>query len=447
MPQTERIPPHSEEAETSVLGAILMDKDAFLDVSEVVTADDFYSPAHQEIFRAMIDLFERDQAIDSITVSDSLKKRGSLEAAGGMQYIAWLSTITPTAANAAQYAEIIAEKAMLRSLIKTAGEIMEEGYSEKLDSTDVLDRAEQSIFSIAKDRQSSEYRHIKDVLRDNLELIREAEKNGGHIPGLSTGFKDLDSKTTGLQKSDLIIIAARPSMGKTAFALNIAQNAAFRAGAKVVIFSLEMGDTQLGNRMLAMEARVDSKKLRTGDLTPEDWESINMAVEKLSESRIIIEDTPGINVMEIRNKCRRISAEGPIDLVVIDYLQMMGTTGRSENRQQEVSTISRSLKQLARELECPVIVLSQLSRAVESVNRSDKRPLLSDLRESGAIEQDADVVMFLYRQDYYRKPEEEKDNTCEIIIAKQRNGETGTAKLMWLPKYTKFADMFKEPKA
>lgn len=442
MPQIERIPPHNDEAEKSVLGAVLMDGEVFGSVSDIITFDDFYKEQHKEIFRCMSELFQESEPIDVVTVSESLTRRKSLEAVGGRTYIAMLSGSVPTTANAVQYARIVAEKAVLRRLISAAGGIVEESYSEKLESTDVLDHAEQRIFEIAKQRQHSEYEDIRTVLGRNLEAIQTAERNGGAIQGLPSGFKSLDFLTTGFQKSDMIIIAARPSMGKTAFALNIAQNAAVRSKARVVIFSLEMSSEQLSMRLLAMESRVDSRKLRTGELSAEDWENINNAVEKLSNTDIIIDNTPGIGVMEVRNKCRRINAKRKIDLIVIDYLQLMSSDRGGESRQQEVTQISRYLKQLAREMDCPVIVLSQLSRAPEQ--RDDHRPILSDLRESGAIEQDADIVMFLFREDYYRSPEEERTNTCEVIIAKNRNGATDTAKLAWLPKYTKFADIAKE---
>ncbi|NCB42021.1 MAG: replicative DNA helicase [Clostridia bacterium] len=437
--KAERIPPHNDEAERSVLGAVLLEKEIFFEVSEIVGADDFYSSAHKEIYNSMIDLYQRDEPIDAVTVSDSLKKRKSLEAVGGRSYIAMLSNAVPTTANASQYAKIVREKSMLRSLISAASDIVEKGYSENLDSEKVLDHAEQRIFEIAKTRQGKQYSSLRDVLHKNLESIEAAQKNGGELPGLSTGFSDLDRMTTGLQKSDLVIVAARPSMGKTALALNIAQNAAIKKKARVVIFSLEMSKEQLGLRLLSMESRVDSKSLRMGSLNDENWEYIHAALGKLSKGDVIIDDTPGIGVMEIRNKCRRITAEKKIDLILVDYLQMMSADGASESRQQEVTTMSRYLKQLAREMECPVVVLSQLSRASEK-RPGSHRPILSDLRESGAIEQDADVVMFLYREDYYKEPEEDNSNICEIIIAKQRNGETGTVKLTWIPNVTKFVD-------
>jgi len=440
----ERIPPHNDEAEKSVLGAVLIDREVFYQVSEVITAEDFYSEVHREIFDAMTELFQRSEPIDVVTLSECLKKRKSLETVGGRSYIAMLSSLVPTTANAVQYANIIKEKAMLRALISSAGTIIDESFSETLDSQDVLDNAERSIFNIAKTRHKSDYTDIKHVLGTNVAQIQEAQKNGGKLPGLPTGYKELDRMTTGLQKSDLLIIAARPSMGKTAFALNIAQNAALKSGARVVIFSLEMSKEQLGMRLLSMEARLDSKKLRLGEVSDEDWGSINDALNKFAKADIIIDDTPGLGIMEMRNKCRRINSEKQIDLIVVDYLQMMTADRHAESRQQEITMISRYLKQIAREMECPVIVLSQLSRAVEQ-RTGDHRPMLSDLRESGAIEQDADVVMFLYREDYYKGPDADLSNVCEVIIAKQRTGEIGTVRLTWLPRFTKFADMAPTP--
>ena len=445
MPQIERIPPHAEAAEKSVLGAILIDKEVFFKVSEHVKAEDFYTPAHREIYAAMAQLNAGGEPIDVITVTEALKKRKSLEAAGGRAYVSALSQEVPTTANATQYAKIVAEKAVLRRLITASGDIVEKSYSEKLDSAKVLDHAEQVIFEIAKDRQTGDVTKIQEVISNNITAIETAQKNGGQLPGLSSGFIDLDKKTSGFQKSDLIILAARPSMGKTAFALNIAQHAALKMGKRVVIFSLEMSREQLGMRLLAMESRVDSNKLRVGDLSQEDWDSVNDAVARFSNADLLIDDTPGIGVMEMRNKCRRIDQEKKIDLIVVDYIQMMSAEEAGDNRQQEVTQISRYLKQLAREMECPVIVLSQLSRAVEQ-RQGDKRPILSDLRESGAIEQDADIVMFLYREDYYNRNKDnyEPNNLCEVIIAKQRMGETGKATVGWQPRFTKFVNIVKD---
>ena len=447
MPQIERIPPHAEAAEKSVLGAVLIDKEAFFKVSDKIRSDDFYFPAHREIYAAILELSSKGEPIDVITVTNCLKSRKSLDAAGGRAYVAALSQEIPTTANAEQYAKIVAEKAVLRRLISASADIVEKSYAENIESQKVLDHAEQVIFDIAKGRQTREYSRVQEVLEQDIKIIQEVEKNGGRLPGIPSGFVDLDRKTSGFQDSDLIIIGARPSMGKTAFALNIAQHAALKQGKRVVIFSLEMSKTQLGMRLLAMEARVDSNKLRTGSLSAEDWDSVNEAAHRFADADLIIDDTPGLSVMEIRNKCRRIGQEKRIDLILVDYIQLMssdGTTG--ESRQQDVSQISRYLKQLAREMSCPVMVLSQLSRAVEQRKDGDKRPQLSDLRESGAIEQDADVVMFLYRDDYYNRNKDNftPNNKCEVILAKQRMDETGKVELLWQPKYTKFVNIQKD---
>jgi replicative DNA helicase len=444
MSQMERIPPHSDEAEKSVLGAVLIDQDAFFAVSEILKPDDFYPESHKEIFRSMMDLYQRSEPIDAVTVSESLKRRNSLEAVGGRAYIAFLSTVVPTTANAVQYARIVAEKAMLRRLITAAGNIVEKSYEEKLEADKVVDFAEATIFDVAKTKQTTEYSELKDVLSVNLEAIKTAKEMGGAMPGIATHYKDLDNKLNGLHKSDLIIIAARPSMGKTALALNIAQNVAMKGDKRVVIFSLEMSKEALGNRLIAMDARVNSKKLESGNLTDEELDDVLESIERMSGKDIIIDATPGIGVMEMRNKCRRINAGRKIDLVIVDYLQIMSADIRSESRQQEVSNISRYLKQLARELECPVVVLSQLSRASEKQQAHPRRPILSDLRDSGAIEQDADVVIFLHREDYYRGQDEQPDNKCEVIIAKQRNGETDTVILTWIPNFTKFTNYYPE---
>ena len=446
MPQYERIPPHAEAAEKSVLGSVLIDKEAFFKVSDRLKADDFYYPAHKEIYAAMMELAAKSDPIDIITVTNCLKSRKSLDAAGGRAYVAALADEVPTSANAGQYARIVAEKAVLRRLISASADIIEKSYAEDIESQKVLDHAEQVIFDIAKTRQTREFSPVQEVLEQDIKIIREAEKNGGKLPGIPSGFVDLDKKTSGFQNSDLIIIGARPSMGKTAFALNIAQHAALKQGKRVVIFSLEMSKAQLGMRLLAMESRVDSNKLRTGSLSDEDWESINEAALRFADADLIIDDTPGLSVMEMRNKCRRISQEKRIDMILVDYIQLMSSDSASESRQQDVSQISRYLKQLAREMNCPVMVLSQLSRAVEQRKDGDKKPQLSDLRESGAIEQDADVVMFLYREDYYNRTKDNytPNNECEVILAKQRMGETGWVKLGWQPKYTKFVNLQKE---
>lgn len=434
----ERIPPHNDDAEKSVLGSIILDKDALFDVMEILKPEDFYNEMHKEIFATAVELYRKNEPVDTLTLSEELKKRKSLEMVGGRAYIALLSTAVPSTSNVAQYAKIVAEKAVLRRLIGTASDIIDKGYQEKMESEAVLDYAERGIFEIAQARQTRDYQHLKDVLWKNISKIDELSKLDGSLTGLTTGFIDLDTKTAGLQKSDLLVLAARPAMGKTAFALNIAQQAAIKSGAKVLIFSLEMAADQLGQRLLSMESRIEMQKLRVGNLERKDWDQINIALDTLSKADINIDDTPGVSIMEIKNKCRRMKAERGLDLVIIDYLQLMALDGRTESRQQEVSTISRFLKQLAREMDCPVIVLSQLSRAPEQ--RADHRPILSDLRESGSIEQDADIVMFLYRDEYYNPETTEKPNICEVNIAKQRGGETGTVELTWLGKYTRFAD-------
>ena len=434
----EKIPPHNEEAEKSILGASLLSKDALINIMDIVKPRDFYSEMHKEIFTAIRELYSRNEPVDTLTVSEELKKRNSLEMVGGRAYIASLASGVPSTANAGQYAKIVAEKAVLRKLITASTDIIEEAYKETMDADMVLDYAERGIFEIAQAKQSKDVAALKDVLIKNIEIIDEASRQEGNIIGVPTGFRDLDAKTSGLQRSDLVIVAARPAMGKTAFALNVAQQAAIKGRASVLIFSMEMSKEQLGQRLLSMDSRVEMQKLKTGDLNRKDWDDINIALDILSEANIFIDDTPGISIMEIKNKCRRIKAEHELDLIVLDYLQLMSYEGKTDSRQQEISALSRHLKLLAREMDCPVIVLSQLSRAPEQ--RTDHRPQLSDLRESGAIEQDADIVLFLYRDDYYEKENSEKPGVCEVIIAKQRSGPTGTVELMWLEKYTRFAD-------
>ena len=433
----ERIPPHNEEAERSVLGAVMLNKDVLSEVLEEVTADDFYNESHKEIFRAIWELYKDNTAVDMLTVCEELKKRKSLDMAGGRAYIATLTSEVPSTANAVEYAKIVAEKATLRQMIKTSEDITEKGYDAKMAAGEILDYAESGIFKIAQKRQKNDYAKIQDVLLTNIKIIDAAAQNKDKIVGIPTGFKDIDEKTSGLQRSDLIIVAARPAMGKTAFALNIAQQSAVKAGSSVIIFSLEMSKEQLGQRLLAMQARVEMQKLKQGDLDRKDWDRITMALDELNNTKIVIDDTPGISIMEMRNKCRRLKAEQGLDLVVVDYLQLMSLQGKTDNRQQEISTISRNLKLLAREIECPVIVLSQLSRAPEQ--RQDHRPVLSDLRESGSIEQDADIVIFLYRDDYYNE-NTDKPGVCEVNIAKHRSGPTDKVELTWVSRYTKFSD-------
>ena len=433
----ERIPPHNEEAERSVLGAVMLNKDVLSEVLEEVSADDFYKESHREIFKAIWELYKNNTAVDMLTVCEELKKRKALEMAGGRAYIATLTAEVPSTVNAVEYAKIVAEKAILRQMIKTSEDITEKGYDAKMAAGEILDYAESGIFKIAQKRQKNDYAKIQDVLLTNIKIIDAAAQNKDKIVGIPTGFKDIDEKTSGLQRSDLIIVAARPAMGKTAFALNIAQQSAVKAGSSVIIFSLEMSKEQLGQRLLAMQARVEMQKLKQGDLDRKDWDRITMALDELNNTKIVIDDTPGISVMEMRNKCRRLKAEQGLDLVVVDYLQLMSLQGKTDNRQQEISTISRNLKLLAREMDCPVIVLSQLSRAPEQ--RQDHRPILSDLRESGSIEQDADIVIFLYRDDYYNE-NTDKPGVCEVNIAKHRSGPTDKVELTWVSRYTKFSD-------
>ena len=433
----ERIPPHNEEAERSALGAVMLNKEALLDVTEEVKPEDFYNESHREIFDAIMNLYRENTAVDMLTVCEELNRRKALDMVGGRAYIATLTAEVPSTANAGEYAKIVSEKAMLRRLITAAEDITIKGYDDKMAAEELLDYAEGDIFRIAQKRQRNDYAKIQDVLMKNLRIIDQAVQNKGQVIGLPTGFKQLDEKTSGLQPSDLIIVAARPGMGKTAFALNIAQQSAVKAGASVLIFSLEMSQEQLGQRLIAMQARVESEKLKKGTLDLKDWDRINFALNELNNTKIVIDDTPGIPIMEMRNKCRRLKAEQGLDLIVVDYLQLMTFDGRADSRQQEISALSRHLKLLAREMNCPVIVLSQLSRAPEL--RQDKRPMLSDLRESGSIEQDADIVMFLYRDDYYNE-NTEKPGVCEINIAKHRSGPTDRIDLTWVARYTKFSD-------
>ncbi len=435
---TEKIPPHNKEAEQSVLGAAMLDKDALFDVLETVKAEDFYDAAHKEVYDVILDLARRNESVDIVTVCDELKKRGSLEIAGGRAYIASLPANVPSAKNAVGYAKIVAEKAQLRRLIKAADEIREKSFEESEDAGYILDFAEQNIFEIAQKRQKNDYSHIKDVIMENIDMMDKAARSDEDVTGIPSGFTEIDKITGGFQRSDLIIIAARPAMGKSSFALNIALNAAKRGSKGIIIFNLEMPKDQLGQRLLSMESNIELSNIRKGKIEVNDWQKINIAGDILSKTNITIDDTPGITVMEMKNKCRRMKAEYGLDLVVVDYLQLMTAEGRSESRQQEISKLSRYLKLLAREMDCPVLVLSQLSRAPEL--RTDHRPMLSDLRESGSIEQDADMVIFLYRDDYYNE-ESDKPNVCEVSIAKHRNGETARRDLTWVERYTKFSDM------
>lgn len=434
-----RVPPHSIEAEQSVVGSMLMDKDAITVVSEIICGDDFYQTAYGVIFDSVVELFNEGKPADLITLQNRLKEKDVPEEISSLEFVRDLVTAVPTSANVKYYAEIVAEKATLRKLIKMNEEIANECYLAKEPVEAIMERTEKKVFDLIQNRNNGEYVPIKQVVLNALEKIEKASKSKGTVTGIPTGFIDLDYKTSGLQPSDLILVAARPSMGKTAFVLNIAQHVAFKQNRAVAIFSLEMSKEQLVNRLFSLESYVDAQLLRTGNLKDSDWEKLIEGAGTIGRSNLIIDDTPGISISEMRSKCRKYKIEHNLELIIIDYLQLMsGSVGRrSESRQQEISDISRSLKALARELSVPVIALSQLSRAVEQ--RPDHRPMLSDLRESGAIEQDADVVMFIYRDDYYHK-DTEHVNEAEIIIAKQRNGPIGTVTLTWLPQYTKFAN-------
>ncbi|MDX9888165.1 MAG: replicative DNA helicase [Anaerovoracaceae bacterium] len=434
----ERIPPHNNEAEMSVLGAAMLSKNALLDIMEAVRSRDFYSEIHKEIFEVITLLYRGSRPIDTVTVAEELKKRNSLDMVGGRAYVFSLASGVPSTANAGEYGKIVAEKASLRNLIEASTEIIDLGYTEKIQASEAIDRAEQKILDIAKSRQNKDVASIREVLDQNLNTIDENSKMKGQVMGIPSGFADYDRTFGGFQKSELIIVAARPSMGKTSLALNIAQQAALKNKAKVLIFSLEMSKEQLGLRLLSMESRIESNRLKVGDLEGSEWEQLSRAVDTITKGEMFIDDTPGILFSEIKNKCRRLKAEKGLDLILIDYLQLMSFEGRAENRQQEITSLSRYMKQLAREMDCPVIVLSQLSRAPEL--RKPHIPILSDLRESGSIEQDADIVIFLYRDDYYNVDDSEKPGVCDLIIAKNRSGPTGKVELTWLSNYTKFVD-------
>lgn len=440
-----RVMPHSIEAEKAVVGAMLMDndKEAILSASEIISGQDFYQTAYGTIFDAMVELFNEGRPVDSLTLMERLKEKDVPPEIESMEFMRELLNAVTTSANVKYYAEIVSEKSMMRKLIKLNESIANSCYAGKEPLEQILETTEKSVFELLQRRSAGEYVPIKQVVLNALERIEKASKNKGVVTGLPTGFIDLDYKLSGLQPSDLVLVAARPSMGKTAFVLNIAQHVAFKKEKGVAVFSLEMSKEQLVNRLFALESQVDSQMLRTGNLKDSDWEKLIEGAGIIGRSNLIIDDTPSISVSELRSKCRKYKLEHHIELVIIDYLQlMMGTAGkRQESRQQEISEISRSLKALARELNVPVVALSQLSRAVES--RPDKRPMLSDLRESGAIEQDADVVMFIYRDEYYNK-DSDKKRQAEIIIAKQRNGPIGTVDLAWLADYTKFANLSRQ---
>ena len=439
--ELEKIPPHDIEAEQAVLGSMITDRDAVISAVETLKPDAFYRDDNKAIFEAILNLYKKAEPIDIITLKDELESMNKFEQVGGYEYLASLPEKVPTTANVQKYIKIVEEKSILRNLIKTANEIISLGYDPTEDVEDIMDSAEKKIFDIMQSKNQKGYTPIKDALVESFAKLEELYNRKQYITGVSTGFIALDHKTAGLHGSELILVAARPAMGKTAFALNIATNAAVRGKVPVAIFSLEMSKDQLVNRILCSEAMVDSNKVRTGKVEEGDWVKLAGAIGPLSESEIYIDDTPGISVMEIRTKCRKLKMEKNIGLIVIDYLQLIqGNNKRVGSREQEISEISRSLKILAKELDVPVIALSQLSRAVEQ--RPDHRPMLSDLRESGAIEQDADIVMFIYRDDYYNKESEKKD-IAEIIIAKQRGGTIGPVDLLWMGNYTKFVNLEK----
>lgn len=443
MPATEenvlkRILPHSLEAEQSVIGSMIMDREAIVVASELITGEDFYNRQYGVLFETMVELNDAGSPVDLVTLQNRLREKDVPPEVSSLEFVRELITVVPTSANIKYYANIVAEKAMLRRLIRLNEEIANTCYAEKESLEYILDDTEKKVFQLLQKRSTDDYVPIRQVVMNALDKIEIASKNKGNVTGVPTGFIDLDYRTAGMQPSDLILIAARPSMGKTALALNIAQYVAFKKNLPVAIFSLEMSKEQLVNRMFSLESSVDAQKLRTGQLNDQEWERLIESAGIIGKSNLIIDDTPGISVAELRSKCRKYKLEQNLSMIIIDYLQLMTGSGRTDSRQQEISDISRSLKAIARELNVPLIALSQLSRAVEQ--RPDHRPMLSDLRESGAIEQDADVVMFIYRDDYYNH-DTDKKGISEIIIAKQRNGPIGTVELAWLPEYTRFANL------
>lgn len=434
-----RVLPHSIEAEQSVIGSMIMDREAITVASEIIAGEDFYGKQYGVLFDSMVELNDEGKPVDLVTLQDRLKEKDVPPEISSLEFIRDLITAVPTSANIKYYAGIVAEKATLRKLIRLNEEIANTCYAGKESLEDILEDTEKRVFELVQKRNTGEFVPIRQVVMNAMDKIEKAAKNKGNVTGIATGFIDLDYRTAGMQPSDLVLIAARPSMGKTAFVLNIAQHVAFKLNATCAIFSLEMSKEQLVNRLFSLESRVDSQHLRTGNLSDAEWEKLIESAGVIGKSNLIIDDTPGISISELRSKCRKYKLEHNLQMIIIDYLQLMSGSGRgNDSRQQEISDISRSLKALARELSVPVLALSQLSRAVEQ--RPDHRPMLSDLRESGAIEQDADVVMFIYRDDYYNK-DTEKKGIAEIIIAKQRNGPIGTVELVWLPDYTKFASM------
>ena len=433
-----RVLPHSLEAEQSVIGSMLMDREAIITASEIVTADDFYQHQYGVMYESMVELFNEGKPVDLVTLQNRLKEKDVPPEVSSLEFVRDIITTVPTSANVKYYATIVKEKAVLRRLIRVNEEIANDCYLGRDPLETILADTEKKIFDLLQSRSSGDFVPIRQVALNVLENIEKASKTKETVTGVPTGFIDLDYKTSGFQPSDFILIAARPSMGKTAFVLNVVDHVAVKRGIPCMVFSLEMSKEQLVNRMLSMESNVDSQKLRTGTLTDSDWDAVVEGVGIIGGSKLIIDDTPGISISELRSKCRKMKLEHGLGMVIIDYLQLMTGSGKSsDNRQQEISEISRSLKALAREMQAPVVALSQLSRACET--RTDHRPMLSDLRESGAIEQDADVVMFLYGDDYYNKDSEMKD-MAEVIIAKQRNGPIGTVNLVWMPQYTKFAN-------
>ena len=438
--EIEKIPPHDDEAEQAVLGSMLTDKEAVVGAIEVLKSRDFYRNDNSIIYDAILNIYGKGEPVDIITLKDELTSMGKLDSVGGLEYLASLPDKVPTTANADKYVKIVEEKSLLRELIKTANELVQIGYSQNEEIETIMDSAEKKIFDIMQRKSQKGYESIKDILVDSFTELQELYNKKQHITGVATGFIDLDNKTAGFHKSDLILIAARPAMGKTAFALNIATNAAINSNTPVAVFSLEMSKEQCANRILCSQAMVDSSKVQKGDISDDEWTKLAMASGELSESAgIYIDDSSGITVAEIRAKCRKLKIEKDIGLVVIDYLQLISGSGKSNSREQEIAEISRSLKILAKEINVPVVALSQLSRAPEG--RTDHRPMLQDLRESGSIEQDADMVMFIYRDDYYN-PQAEQTNIAEIIIAKNRSGPVGTVNLLWMPSYTKFGNKY-----
>lgn len=438
-----RVLPHSIEGEQSVIGSMLMDREAIITASEIITADDFYQHQYGIMFESMIELFNEGKPVDLVTLQNRLKEKDVPPEISSLEFVRDIITTVPTSAHVKYYANIVREKAVLRKLIKVNEEIANNCYLGREPLETILADTEKKIFDLLQSRDSAEFVPIRQVALNVLENIEKAYRTRETVTGVPTGFHDLDYKTSGFQPSDLILLAARPSMGKTAFVLNVVDHVAVRKGIPCMVFSLEMSKEQLVNRMLSMESNVDTQKLRTGTLTDSDWDAVVEGVGVIGSSKLIIDDTPGISVTELRSKCRKVKLEHGLGMVIIDYLQLMTGSGKSsDNRQQEISEISRSLKALARELKAPVVALSQLSRACET--RADHRPMLSDLRESGAIEQDADVVMFLYRDDYYNKDSDMKD-IAEVIIAKQRNGPIGTINLLWMPQFTKFVNAARQP--